>query len=200
MPNMNMMTVDETAGTSRANDPAVAGWNVLATSKNREQAHLARTLRRFGDFRWSPYLGVLIGRVEDHEAFFDQLRLAEEHQPGFLFPLARLVPLDRTFAFEADRLVRMLKAEALTYAGRIASGTFYVRVERRGHKSEVHSQQIEQELDRAVIEQLTNEGCTPRVDFKDPDLVVVIELVGEECGVGCITRSLRERYPFVKVP
>jgi tRNA(Ser,Leu) C12 N-acetylase TAN1 len=195
-----MTTVDETTATSRRADPAFTCWNVLATAKNHEQGHLARMLRRFGDFRWAPYLGVLIGRVDDHVAFFDQLRRGEEHEPGFLFPLARVVPLDRTFPFEADTLVPTLKASVLAYADRIGNGTFYVRVERRGHKDEVHSQQIEQDLDRAVIEHLTRAGHTPRVDFKDPDLVVVVELVGEECGVGGIPRTVRERYPFVKVP
>jgi len=88
----------------------------------------------------------------------------------------------------------------LTYADRIRSGSFYVRVERRGHKGAIHSQQIEQELDHALIELLTQRGCTPRVDFQDPDVTIAIEMVGEECGIGMITKSDRERYPFVKVP
>jgi tRNA(Ser,Leu) C12 N-acetylase TAN1 len=38
------------------------------------------------------------------------------------------------------------------------------------------------------------------VDFHDPDIIIAIEIVGDECGIGFITKSLRERYPFVKVP
>jgi len=183
-----------------SNTERVATWNVLATAKNLEQRHLARRLKRFGDFRWAPYLGLLIGRVEDHQAFFDQLRRCEENEPGFLFPLARLVPLDRTFIFTTDTLVPLLKSEVLGYAEQIGSGSFHVRVERRGHKDEIHSRQIEQALAEALIEALSKRGHTPHVDFHDPDVIIAIEIVGNECGVGFITKSLRERYPFVKVP
>lgn len=176
------------------------GWNVLATAKNHQQGHLARRLKRLGDFRWSPYLGVLIGRVEDHQAFFEQLLRSEEIEPGFLLPLARVVPLDKTLTIDTTSLIPTLKAEVLAYVDRIGSGSFYVRVERRGHKGEIHSQQIEQELDHAVIELLTQRGCTPRIDFQNPDVIIAIEIVGDECGIGKITKSERERYPFIKVP
>jgi THUMP domain-containing protein len=137
--------------------------------------------------------------VQDRQAFFDQLLHCEENEPGFLFPLARLVLLDRTFIFTTDTLVPLLKSEVLGYADQIGSGSFHVRVERRGHKDEIHSRQIEQALADALIESLSTRGHTPHVEFHDPDAVIAIEIVGNECGVGLITKSLRERYPFVKV-
>lgn len=192
---------EEKADTRGESTPErVAAWNVLATAKNLEQRHLARRLKRFGDFRWTPYLGLLIGRVEDHQAFFDQLRRCEENEPGFLFPLARIVPLDRTFIFTTDTLVPLLKSKMLGYADQIGSGSFHVRVERRGHKNEIHSRQIEQAVAGALIESLSKRGHTPHVDFHDPDIIIAIEIVGDECGIGFITKLLRERYPFVKVP
>ncbi len=48
-------------------------WNVLATATEKEQRHLARRLRRFGDFRWTRFRGVLVRCVEDQPAFFEQL-------------------------------------------------------------------------------------------------------------------------------
>lgn len=192
---------EEKADTRGESTPErVAAWNVLATAKNLEQRHLARRLKRFGDFRWTPYLGLLIGRVEDHQAFFDQLCRCEENEPGFLFPLARIVPLDRTFIFTTDTLVPLLKSEVLGYADQIGSGSFHVRVERRGHRDEIHSRQIEQAVAEALIESLSKRGHTPHVDFHDPDVIITIEIVGDECGIGFITKLLRERYPFVKVP
>ena len=185
---------------SGSNCRSMAPWNVLATAKNHEQRHLARRLKRFGDFRWSPYLGVLIGRVEDHQAFLDQLRRGEEIDPEFLRPLARLVPIDRAFAFTVDTLLPLLSVEVLGYVDRIRNGSFHVRVERRGHKREIHCRQVELGLAAALIESLTQRGCTPHVDFHDPDAIIAIEIVGDECGVGFITKSMRERYPFVKVP
>jgi tRNA(Ser,Leu) C12 N-acetylase TAN1 len=195
-----MTTVNETTDIARAPHPAVARWNVLATAKNHEQGHLARRLKQFGDFRWGPHVGILIGRVEDRQAFFERLHRREEDEPGFLFPLARVVPLDRTFPFEVDTLAEILTTEVLTYRDRIRNSSFYVRIERRGHKHEIHSQPIEQELDAALVEDLRRRGHAPRVDFKDPDVIVAVEIVGDKCGIGCVTKSLCERYPFVKVP
>ena len=195
-----MMAQDEAAYKTIPDRGAMVTWNLLVTAKDHEQRHLARKLKRLGDFRWSPYLGVLIGRVEDHQAFFEQLRRNEDIDPGFLLPLARIVPLDTTVTIDAASLLPTLKAEVLRYADRIGNGSFYVRVERRGHKGEIHGQHIEQELAHALLDWLTQQGCTPRVDFQNPDVTVAIEIVGNECGIGMITKSLRERYPFVKVP
>lgn len=176
------------------------GWNVLATSRTREHRNLVRLLKHFGDFRWTPYLGVLVGRVEDHQALFEQLRLWEEDEPGYLAPLARLVPIDRTFAFRVETLSPLLSDAVLPYGDRIDSGSFYVRLERRGHSGEIHAQPIEQELDALLIKTLSERGLRPSVDFKDPDVIIVAETVGDACGVGMITRDMRARFPFVRVP
>jgi len=37
-----------------------------------------------------------------------------------------------------------------------------------------------------------------RTDFDDPDYLVVAETLGEEGGVGLVTREQRSRYPFVE--
>lgn len=175
-------------------------WNILATARGKDQRHLARRLQGFGDFWWTPFRGVLLGRVEDYESFFEQLRRSEEDRPGFLSPLAKLVPIERTFAFTVETLMERLKEAVLPYADRIDDGSFYVRVERRGHAGEVHGQHLEQELDRALRDLLIAKGHVPRVDFKDADLIVVVETIGGVCGVGTIPRALRTRFPFVHVP
>lgn len=177
-----------------------SSWNVLATAKDQEQRHLARRLRRFGDFRWTEFGGVLIGRVEDHAAFFEQLRRHEEDRPGFLSPLSKLVPIERTFSFTLETFLPLLKEAIVPYLDRIGDGPFYVRMERRGHSGEIHAQAVEQELGRHVMEMLQVRGATPRIDYKNPEAIIVIETIGNECGVGLITRTLHERYPFVRVP
>lgn len=172
---------------------------MLATAKNHEQRHLARRLKRFGNFRWSPYHGLLMGIVEDRQAFLEHLRNQEERRPGYLYPLARLVPLDHTFPFTMDTLVPRLKAEVQAYADRIGNGSFYVRVERRGHKAEVQSRAIEEALAGEIFKSSAQPGSRPRVAFDDPDFIVVVEIVADECGVGLIPKVLREQNPFVKV-
>ena len=175
-------------------------WNVVVTAKDHEQRHLARCVKRLGDFWWTPFLGLLVGRVEDHEAFCEQLRRSEEERPGFLRPLARLIPIDRTFTFQVEHLPAQLERAVLAYADRIDDGSFYVRIERRGHAGDIHSQPLEQELDRTLLAHLREQGAAPLIGFKDPDAIVAVELIGDECGVGLITRTMRERFPFVKVP
>lgn len=174
-------------------------WNVVLTAKDHEQRHLARLVKRLGEFWWTSFLGVLVGRVEDHEAFCDQLLRREVDTPGFLHPLSRLVPIDRTFPFQPEQLSARLGPAVLAYADRIDSGSFSVRVERRGHAGIIHSQALEQELDRALMEYLRTQGAAPRLDFEDADAIVTVELIGDECGIGLITRTMRERFPFVKV-
>jgi tRNA(Ser,Leu) C12 N-acetylase TAN1 len=175
-------------------------WNVMVTAKDHKQRHLARLVKRLGDFWWTPFLGLLVGRVEDHEAFCEQLRRSEEERSSFVFPLARLIPIDQAFVFKLESLPAQLERAVLAHADRIDSGSFYVRIERRGHVGAIHSQQLEQALDRTLMVHLQEQGAAPRIDFKDTDMIVAVELIGDECGVGWITRTMRERFPFVKVP
>lgn len=178
----------------------VEDWNVLATAKDLDQRHLAHRLRGLGDFRWTAFRGVLIGRVQDHETFFAQILRSEEAQPGLLDALAKLVPIEHTFEFTVETFPGRLKEIIMPYGRHIDGGSFYVRIERRGHKAEIHGQSLEQELDHLLCETLKAQGVTPTVNFKDPDLIVVVETLGNVYGVGSIPRSLRMRYPFVKVP
>lgn len=175
-------------------------WNVVLTARDREQRQLARLVKQLGDFWWTPFMGVLIGRVEDHDAFCEQLRRREIDKPGVLHPLSKLVPIERTFTFAVEHLPVQLGAAVLACADRIDGGSFYVRIERRGHAGEIHSQHLEQELDRQLMEFLRQRGAAPRIDFENPDVIVAVELIGNECGVGLITRTMRERFPFVRVP
>jgi tRNA(Ser,Leu) C12 N-acetylase TAN1 len=189
-----------TVSTIGREDPqTLPAWNVVVTAKDYEQRHLARCVKRLGDFWWTPFLGLLVGRVEDHEAFCEQLRRGEEERPGLLRPLARLIPIDRMFPFQVERLPAQLEQAVLAYADRIDSGSFYVRIERRGHAGDIRSQLLEQELGRMLTETLKERGADPHVDFKDPDTIVAVEIIEDECGIGLITRAMRQLFQFVKV-
>jgi hypothetical protein len=54
-----------------------------------------------------------------------------------------------------------------------------VRIERRGHAGEIHSQSLEQELGRMLFAHLREQGATPFIDFKDSDAIVAVELIGD---------------------
>ena len=104
------------------------------------------------------------------------------------------------FTFTLENFGERLKEEVLRYAETIGSGSFYVRIERRGHAGEIHSQHLEQELDSALRKSLEERGHTPSVDFKDPDFILAAETLDDECGMGLITRTMRKRFSFVRFP
>lgn len=137
-------------------------WNIVATAKDKKAHHLGHRLRRLGDFRWTPFRGVMIGRVEDHEAFCEQLCRREESEPGFLDSVGKVVPIDQTFSFTVDIFPDRLKEAVEKYAESIDGGSFYVRIERRGHHGEIHTQQLEQQLDQTLCERLTAMGHARR--------------------------------------
>jgi tRNA(Ser,Leu) C12 N-acetylase TAN1 len=175
-------------------------WNIVATAKDKDAQRLGHRLRRFGDFWWTPFRGVMIGRVQDHEAFCEQLRRHQENDPSFLDSVAKVVPIDQTFSFTVDIFPDRLKEAVEKYVESIDGGSFYVRIERRGHHGKIHTQQLEQQLDQMLCEKLTAMGHAPTINFKDPDAIIVAETIGDVCGVGMISRTMRTRFPFVRVP
>lgn len=176
-----------------------AQWNVLATAQSGALPRLVPLLRRFGRFHRSPFRGLILGTVPDPGGFLEDLGTACQQNPELLHVVARAIPVDEVFGVTPETLETRLKAAVEPYAGRIEGGTFHVRVERRGHKGEWHTQPLERTLDEHLLGILRARGLEPRITFDDPDWIVVVELVGDECGVGAISREQRQRYPFVRV-
>jgi tRNA(Ser,Leu) C12 N-acetylase TAN1 len=174
-------------------------WNILLTSEPGRGQRLSGLLRRFGDFRRTRFLGVFVGRVTQPLQFLEELLRLEKESPGFLDSVSKLVPIDRSFEFSVNDFEERLKDALLPYADQIKSGSFYVRIERRGHKGEIHSQHVEQDLGRRLIEHLGTRGHAPTLKFKDPDLILVAETLDETCGVTALPRDMRERFPFIRV-
>ena len=42
-------------------------------------------------------------------------------------------------------------------------------------------------------------GHAATINFKDPDVVIVAETIGDVCEVGMISRAIRTHFPFVRV-
>jgi tRNA(Ser,Leu) C12 N-acetylase TAN1 len=174
-------------------------WNILATAKEGRDRRLSALLRRYREFRRTRFRGVFVGRVKDPSAFLEDLLRREREHPGFLDSVSKIVPVERTFEFSVETFGDCLKEAMLPYAEVIDGGSFYVRIERRGHIGEIHSQHIEQDIDRMLLEHVTARGQTPTVNFRDPDVILVAETLDDECGVAALPRSLRERFPFIRV-
>jgi tRNA(Ser,Leu) C12 N-acetylase TAN1 len=181
--------------------PASRPWNVVVTARQEPGAPralrdaLSRLVRLWG----SGFRNVLVGHVDDPGAFLaavEQRRLA---RPTLDRWLGKIIAIERTFAVDPATFQTRLAAEAAPFVDRLVERTFHVRVERRGHKGAIDTHACEQALGAVLWAALEARGAHPVVEFRDPDVVLVVEVVGDTAGLGLVTRELRARFPFVKV-
>lgn len=170
-------------------------WNVLVTSLLGHDRDVLRELRQAGDFRRTGFKDVFLGWTDNVEAFLDAV-LAHI---SLMERIGKAVPVEQTFSFHAEDFEEKLAGALHAYLPKLADSRFHVRMERRGFKGRLNSLEIEQGMDRLLKELLleAEKGC--EIDFKDPDQILVVETVADLCGVGLVTREMRERYPFIKV-
>lgn len=174
-------------------------WNVLVTACEGELRPVRRALTPLARLRASGFRNVLTGRVDDLTAFLNgvadlrERRILHEHQLG------RVLPIERTFRVAPADFDAQLRTETAFLLPRIANRRFHVRVERRGHKGIIDTAASEQALGEHLYDQLKARGELAAVDFRDPDVVVVVELIGDVGGIGLITRELHQQFPFVKI-
>lgn len=176
-------------------------WNVVVTVRagpGHEKA-LLDGLKRLGEFHATDFKYVCYGHVEAPSALLEAVASACAAGEGWTQYLARLLPVERTFAFHADDFVERLKEAVTPFAARMGSGRFFVRVERRGLLGRVHSQTAERAVADHLIELVRARGGMLRTDFADPDWIVACETLGAEAGVALLDRELRQRYPFLQV-
>jgi tRNA(Ser,Leu) C12 N-acetylase TAN1 len=175
-------------------------WNVLVTVQpgSGHEHQLLGALSQFGRFHATTFRDVCIGTVEDVGKFLQAIRLAAEANKPWTVRLGRVIPVETTFSFTLETLGECLKRAAAPFVERMTSGSFLVRLERRGFEGRIRSQAVEQEVAGHLFEIAAQQGKTLRTDFDDPDYIVVAETLGQECGVALLTRDIRSRYPFVQ--
>ena len=177
----------------------MAPWNVLATSLEGRRDALLIALRRLERFRPGGYRNVVVGMVDDPAGFLSRVRDALTADPLLPTALAKVVPLETTVRFDPAAAVDALAAAAEPLLDRLSGGSFFVRLERRGLKGRLHSPTVERELGDRIWRRLEARGETPRVEFRDPDAVLVVETLGDEAGLAVLSRALRRDYPFVRL-
>jgi hypothetical protein len=185
----------------------MAAWNVLATSHEGRRDTLLIALRRLGRFRRGGYRNVLVGQVDDHAEFLGRVRdgLGDSGTPSpagdtmLRGSLAKIVPIDATVRLEPATALDVLAEAIVPFVDRLPADRFFVRVERRGLKGRLHTPTIERALGDRVWRTLEARGRVPRVDFADPDAILVVETIGDEAGIGLLSRELRAEFPFVRV-
>lgn len=174
-------------------------WNVVVTCRRGGEWGARKELRFFGRFHPAGFRDVLVGFVEDRPYFLEELRKAAELRDPLWRHIRRLVPVDANFAFTTGTFRERLGEEIDRLAPSVPPGPFYVRIERRGHKGEIPTPEVEREMDARIIEAHARAGAESRVSFRDFGAVVAVETFGDEGGVGLILRADMENYPFLKV-
>lgn len=175
-------------------------WNVVATCRRGGERGALKELKFFGRFHPTGFHDVLAGFVEDRARFLDDLLKGRElRDPVWRF-LVRVVPVDASFSFTLETFRERLGAAVEALADRVPPGAFYVRLERRGHKGEIPTPDVEREMDARIIAAHERQGFSSRVDFKEFSSVVAVETFHDQGGVGIVLREAMERYPFLKVP
>ena len=172
---------------------------MLATSVEGARPVLLHWLRRHGAFRGGGYRNVAIGRVAALPTFLDAVRDDLARAPGLAAALGRILPIERTLRLDPNDALASLEEAIVPLHPRLAGGSYFVRLERRGLRDALHSTDVERALGAALWRALEAAGHMPRVAFRDADAVIVIETLGDRAGIGIVDRKLRSAYPFVRI-
>ncbi|HTT40692.1 MAG TPA: THUMP domain-containing protein [Burkholderiales bacterium] len=176
-------------------------WNLIVTIvPGPGHVHEAlEHLRALGRFALSSFKDVCVGQVQDVTAFLDGLHAARASGESWVDFIGRVLPIQRTFAFTPESLQERIKEAVTPLLAEMRSGSFHVRLERRGLAGRIPTQEIERAVADHVFTLAQAQGVQLETDFADPDYVVVIETLGEQGGVALIPREVRNRYPWVHV-
>ena len=180
--------------------PAVPTWTVLVTAVEGQRETLLRALRPLARFRRGGYPNVAVASVDDRPAFLDALRGAIDANPDLRLSLGKVVPIDVALRFPGpEGFVDAGMVTLEPHRERLRGRSFFVRVSRRGFRHALVTSDAEREIGARLSAWLEAQGDRPTVRFTDPDVIVAIETIRDEAGIGLLTRELRTAYPFVRV-
>lgn len=176
--------------------PKPTDWNVLVTAHRRESWKAAQQLKPFVKLRRTAFRDVLVGKAENVKMLLDSaLEMGKEapDKPPFVPAYSRIIPVEHVFEFEVENILEKLKEIMKGYAPRL-SGKFDVRMERRGLKGQINSQEIANSL-RDLVKELNPDAV---LDMEEPDSIVIIETLGKVAGVILADKEMRQKYSFVR--
>lgn len=153
-------------------------------------------LKELGDFQKTSFKDVVRGRVENFEAFLRELEKRK------LSTLSRVVPIEKSFTFSLRKVTEEFCGAVKPLLKKIRKGeSFCVRVERRGLKGTFSSQEAAKKVGTFISESLEKrDGEKPKIDLTEPDKAVVFETLGRWCGVGIISKKMRKKCFYLKLP
>jgi tRNA(Ser,Leu) C12 N-acetylase TAN1 len=173
--------------------------NVVITTQPDEYRRACQLLQRFGTVEPTDYFNVLLVSVADIDRFIADFCERAAADPRLLQAVSRVMPLQKTFAYDGvEDFEEKARQTALTYADRLESKSFHVRMHRRGLRNELSSQAEEKSLDALLMAELERRGAPGRITFDDPDAILVVETVGTCAGMSLWSRDDLNRLAFLK--
>ena len=173
--------------------------NVVVTTQPDEYRRASQLLERFGTVEPTDFFNVLLLTVADIDRFVAEFSDRAASDPRLLQAVSRVMPLQTVFYYEGvEDFDEKARQTALSYADRLASQAFHVRMHRRGLRHDLSSQAEEKILDALLMAELARRGTPGRITFDDPDAIVVIETVGNCAGMSLWSRDDLRRLPFLK--
>ena|GEM_PF-753794 len=169
---------------------------VVLTSYRHEEKELLEQLRGLGDFYPTDFKDVIRGRVENLENF---LREIDNRR---ILSLSRILPVEKSFIFSPKKAAKDFFEAVKPLLDEILKGeSFSVIVERRGLKGILSSHEVAKEVGTLIAKALEErDGEKPKVNLENPDKAIIFETLGRWCGVGIISRKMREKYHYLKLP
>lgn len=158
-------------------------------------------LGEVGRFRTGGYPQILLGCVErpggagDLLGGLDELLASPERCQGIV---DRVLPVEDSLPFARDDVTETLCERFEPLAPRLCGRSFYVRAHLRGLKGRLEHPAVERALGDFLYEFAMKAGAQPTVRFRDPDVIVLVEVVGRRVGYAFLDREHR-RGPLVHV-
>jgi tRNA(Ser,Leu) C12 N-acetylase TAN1 len=175
-------------------------WNVVVSVHEHGWKPAFKVLQGFGAVGSSDFLNVFVMQVSHIGQFLELLRESIAQTPERFACIARVIPVTFTFTFQSPQEFELKAQEAvLQWVPQLAGKRFHVRMHRRGFKGRLSSVDEEHFLDQALLEALEQAGTPGHITFEQPDVVVVVETLGQWCGLACWTGEELQRYPFLRV-
>lgn len=173
----------------------LAEWNVVVIGDGNREEDLLDALAGEGEFERTGFPHVLVGNVEDIAGFLEDAELRS-------YPdVNRVIPIDESFSVTPENLIDEVKKRIERYIDEIEPGeTVGFRIERRGMKEELSTAKVEREVSIYFYELLEKvHGRMPKLNLTRPEKLILITILGNRCGLGFITREMREKYSIIRV-
>lgn len=169
---------------------------VVMTAHKDKSKELIQELAGLGIFWETEFADVIRGAVDDFERFLEEL---DKRAP---FCLSRLAPIRASFRLSEEDVIEEFKRDAESLTEDIEPGeTFCVKVNRRGSRGLFSSRELAKELGSYVCGLLEERhGAKPVADLENPDKALVYETIGKWCGVCTLSKDMRQRCRYLRLP